>query len=135
MLEGQETAVHKQEDRREKLRCWQACQVAQGFVNNTINSVLENYRKSPPSSHRFEDPWYCLLRGNQMEDTAVSMAIRNHGLVPSLDLIPFCPLMNEEVSDVPECNVDVQKFATANSSETLVLTDSEAANTSGEGKQ
>lgn len=135
-VERHDESISEEDDRRarEKLRCWQACQVAKGFVDNTINRVLENYHKSPAMSHPFEDPWYCFLHGNQMEDTAVSMAIRNHGLVPSLNhVIPFCPLVNEEASDLPEGTVNMQTAVTENSSETLVLTDSEAASTSGEG--
>lgn len=70
-------------DRNERLTLerWQACQVAKGFVDNTINRVMENYILGPqadPSQFR-------LFRGTEMENTAVMMAIRNHGLVPDSD--------------------------------------------------
>lgn len=134
MIGGHEDVINEEEDRlaREKLRRWQACQVAKSFVDNTINRVVANYRMSSPTSPPFEDPWYCLLRGNRMEDTAVSMAIRNYGLVPALNLIPICSLDDEEVSNVPECKINMQTSVSASSSETLAMTDSEAA--SGEGK-
>ncbi|XP_017876029.1 uncharacterized protein LOC108622584 [Ceratina calcarata] len=59
---------------REKLKRWQACQVAKGYVDNTINIVLENYMYS------LEESRFQLFGGNDMEDTAVMMAILNHGL-------------------------------------------------------
>lgn len=51
---------------REELKRWQACQVANGYVDNIINIVLENCMDS--------------LEDNDMEDIAVMMAIFNHGL-------------------------------------------------------
>ncbi|XP_050596844.1 uncharacterized protein LOC126925392 [Bombus affinis] len=68
---------------REKLKRWQACQVAKGYVDNTINVVLENYIMVTSSSYSVEESRFQLFRGNDMEDTAVMMAIRNHGLVQS----------------------------------------------------
>lgn len=67
---------------REKLKGWQALQVAKGFVDNTINRVMERYIMASTGSFFLEDPWMRSFRGDEMEDTAVSMAIRNHGLVP-----------------------------------------------------
>ncbi|XP_015124253.1 uncharacterized protein LOC107046211 [Diachasma alloeum] len=64
---------------REKLRRWQACQMAKGFVDNTINRVMENYILGP----QVDASQFRLFRGTDMEDTAVMMAIRNHGLVHS----------------------------------------------------
>ncbi|XP_011300306.1 uncharacterized protein [Fopius arisanus] len=64
---------------REQLRRWQACQVAKGFVDNTINRVMENYILGPQA----DASQFRLFRGTDMEDTAVMMAIRNHGLVHS----------------------------------------------------
>ena len=118
---------------REKLRGWQACQVAKSFVDNTINRVLENYIMSPPFSYPFEDPWYRLFRGNQMEDTAVTMAIRNHGLVRLLDFNQSPSLINERVSNVPENSNSSEASATATAAEAPLSTETETANTSGEG--
>ena len=72
---------------REKLKRWQACQVAKGYVDNTINKVLENYIMGTSSSYSLEESRFQLFRGNDMEDTAVMMAIRNHGLVQSAELV------------------------------------------------
>ncbi|KAK2579982.1 hypothetical protein KPH14_012242 [Odynerus spinipes] len=72
---------------REKLKRWQACQVAKGFVDNTINRMLENYITAPSLSYSLEDSQFRLFRGNDMENTAVMMAIRNHGLVQSTELV------------------------------------------------
>lgn len=72
---------------REKLKRWQACQVAKGYVDNTINVVLENYIMVTSSSYSVEESRFQLFRGNDMEDTAVMMAIRNHGLVQSAGLV------------------------------------------------
>lgn len=63
---------------REKLKRWQACQTLKGFVDNVINRVLEIFIR--------DDPWSYpagVSRGNEMEDAAVMMAIRNYGLIQS----------------------------------------------------
>lgn len=69
---------------RERLKKWQARQVAKGFVDNTINRVLENYVVAPSfgEMHSPENN-----RANDMEDRAVSMAIINHGLVQPANFI------------------------------------------------
>lgn len=71
---------------REKLKRWQACQVAKGYVDNTINKVLENYIMGTPT-YSLEESRFQLFRENDMEDTAVMMAIRNHGLVQTTGLV------------------------------------------------
>ncbi|XP_053989328.1 uncharacterized protein LOC128881917 isoform X1 [Hylaeus volcanicus] len=73
---------------RERLRRWQACQVAKGFVDNIINKVLENYIMGAPPSYPLEESRFQLFRANDMEDTAIMMAIRHHGLVQSAELVP-----------------------------------------------
>ncbi|XP_066585964.1 uncharacterized protein [Prorops nasuta] len=60
-------------DRNESLKLWEVKQMAKGFMDNTINKVLENYIMQPSR----------LFRDNDMENTAVMMAIQNHGLVHS----------------------------------------------------
>ncbi|XP_076757712.1 uncharacterized protein LOC143427445 [Xylocopa sonorina] len=72
---------------REKLKRWQACQVAKGYVDNTINILLENYIMGTSSCYSLEESRFQLFRGNDMEDTAVTMAILNHGLVQSTGLV------------------------------------------------
>lgn len=72
---------------REKLKRWQACQVTKGSVDNTINRMLENYITASSLSYSLEDSRFCLFGGNDMENTAVMMAIRNHGLVQSAELV------------------------------------------------
>lgn len=54
-----------------------------GSVDNTINRVMETYILTPPS----ERAQLRLFRESEMEDTAVMMAINNHGLVHSADEI------------------------------------------------
>ncbi|XP_043494357.1 uncharacterized protein LOC122519142 [Polistes fuscatus] len=86
-------------ERREKLRRWQACQVATGVVDNTINNMLEDLM--PSESYSVEETEFRLFRGNDMENTAVMMAIRNHGLVQSTELLsPPNDLYN---NGVPGC--------------------------------
>ncbi|XP_046734411.1 uncharacterized protein LOC124404370 [Diprion similis] len=71
---------------RERLKKWQARQVAKGFVDNTINRVLENYVISLPFNEMYPrlNP-----RTDDMEDRAVAMAIQNHGLVqPTVNYVP-----------------------------------------------
>ena len=46
---------------------------------------------SPSELFALEDPIYPLYGNNSMEDTAVSMAIQNHGLVPSNCKYPKSP--------------------------------------------
>lgn len=54
-------------------------------MDNTINRVLENYVVAPSFGelHSRHNP-----RSNDMEDRAVSMAIRNHGLVQPASFVP-----------------------------------------------
>ncbi|XP_076302309.1 uncharacterized protein LOC143220574 [Lasioglossum baleicum] len=72
---------------REKLERWQDYQVTKGYVDNTINKVLENYIMGTSTSYSLEESRFQLFKGNDMEDTAVMMAIRNHGLVQSAGLV------------------------------------------------
>ena len=72
---------------REKLKRWQACQVAKGFVDNTINKIVENYIVGASSPYPLEESMFQLFGGNDMEDAAVMMAIRNHGLVQSTERV------------------------------------------------
>lgn len=90
---------------REKLKRWQAFQAARGIMDNTVNKVLENMML--PADHLDQDSTvnsivsrlrlfqgnYMSLHGtllhggDSMEDTAVMMAIRNHGLVKTAKLV------------------------------------------------
>ena len=85
-IEGTPEFDEQERRSREKLKGWQAFQVAKGFVDNTINRVMEHYIMAPAGTFFLEDPWLRSFRGDEMENTAVSMAIRNHGLVPSTNL-------------------------------------------------
>lgn len=95
-VEEAESQEFDEEERlsREKLKGWQAFQVAKGFVDNTINRVMEHYIMAPAGTFFLEDPWMRSFRGDEMEDTAVSMAIRNHGLVPSANLSQMNPFFS-----------------------------------------
>lgn len=72
----------------EKLKKWQACQVAQGFIDNAVNKLLENCTSGIPTFDVLEESISQLFARNDMVDTAVTMAIRNHGLVQMNELIP-----------------------------------------------
>ncbi|KAF7399694.1 hypothetical protein HZH68_008286 [Vespula germanica] len=85
-IQEAENVEHEDLERREKLRRWQACQVAKGFVDNTINRMVENFIL-PSESYSTGDPEFRVFKGNDMENTAVMMAIRNHGLVQSTELV------------------------------------------------
>lgn len=61
-------------------------QVVRGFVDNAINRIVERHLRLPQwsigSMHECHFPRF--LSNNEMEDAAVQMAIRNHGLVQSI---------------------------------------------------
>ena len=71
---------------REKLSVWQERQVARSILDNTINRVRDNYILNRLVGREF-------LRegGGQMEDTAVRMAIRHHGLVSTTETESLSP--------------------------------------------
>lgn len=76
---------------REKLKMWQAFQAAKGTVDNTVNRVLEDCNMIAAPDCLEEDlteGLFRFFRENDMEDTAVMMAIRNYGLVQSVDPVP-----------------------------------------------
>lgn len=56
---------------------WQARQIAKGFVDNTINRVLEHWRWAPDDASHFVEN--CDNEG-QVEDEGILMAIQSHGL-------------------------------------------------------
>lgn len=74
----------------EKLKLWQAFQEEEGSMDNSINEVMAYYRMMHPSDPLEEDSissrFHLSYRRNDMEDTAVMMAIRNHGLVQSAEM-------------------------------------------------
>lgn len=59
------------------LRKWQARQIAKGFVDNTINRVLENWMVAPFDAADFVEN---CDNGGQVEDEGILMAIQSHGL-------------------------------------------------------
>ncbi|XP_076236083.1 uncharacterized protein LOC143180320 isoform X2 [Calliopsis andreniformis] len=71
----------------EKLKKWQTYQAAKGCVDNAINIFRETCIKRANLLRRLEKYQLQLFRGNDMENTAVMMAIRNHGLIQSDKLI------------------------------------------------
>ncbi|EFN80093.1 uncharacterized protein LOC105187196 [Harpegnathos saltator] len=73
---------------REKLKRWQAFQAAKGTMDNTVNKVLEDCNMITALDCLEEDlteGLFRFFRENDMEDTAVMMAIRNYGLVQSVE--------------------------------------------------
>jgi len=76
----------------EKLKSWQAFQEKEGSMDNNVNEILDYYRKLRPLVSEEEVSvdqlarFHFTFKENDMEDTAVAMAIRNHGLVQSTKL-------------------------------------------------
>ncbi|CAG9772959.1 unnamed protein product [Ceutorhynchus assimilis] len=67
------------------LRKWHARQIARGFVDNTINSMLEHWIDRPfDPSTIVEDT----ENDGQVEDDAILMAIQSHGLQSDPNLRP-----------------------------------------------
>ncbi|XP_011497560.1 PREDICTED: uncharacterized protein LOC105361942 [Ceratosolen solmsi marchali] len=124
--------IDEEEERRagEKLRCWQTCQVAMGVIDNFMNCVFENCMMTPAYHLQYDSD---LLLDNEMEDTAVTMAIYNHGLVRSQNFSRPPSLISERLSNIPQTSIHTQTSSTTRSSETLLITDSELASTSAEG--
>ncbi|XP_065157356.1 uncharacterized protein [Atheta coriaria] len=63
----------------EYLEQWQASQMAKGYIDNTINSLLEMWKIAPFDSDVMED----LENDEQVEDEGILMAIQSHGLQTS----------------------------------------------------
>lgn len=59
------------------LRKWQARQIAKGFLDNTINRVLEYWMVAPFDAADFVEN---CDNGGQIEDEGILMAIQSHGL-------------------------------------------------------
>lgn len=107
--------------------------MAKGYVDNTINKVLENYIMVTSSSYSLEESRFQLFRGNDMEDTAVLMAIRNHGLVQSAGLVSQSNAFysdkapgywtNSEYTDV-QCSYPFNRTQNSESFESSVATTS-----------
>lgn len=64
------------------LHKWQTRRLARGFVDNTINTILENW-KSIPVNFDASDLVENCENGGQVEDEGILMAIQSHGLQPS----------------------------------------------------
>ncbi|CAL1679355.1 unnamed protein product [Lasius platythorax] len=104
----------------EKLKLWQAFQEEEGSMDNSINEVLAYYRMMPPLMHPpllEEDSvgsrFHLSYRGNDMEDTAVTMAIRNHGLVQSAELAlqpHYCKCIGVDCSFSSKCMYELEDF-------------------------
>lgn len=72
----------------EKLRMWQECQVSSGYMDNFINRVLEHHMKKTSPFDNFRESTLQMVRvWSNMDDSAVLMAIRNHGLVPIAEMV------------------------------------------------
>ncbi|XP_076624244.1 uncharacterized protein LOC143343333 isoform X2 [Colletes latitarsis] len=71
---------------RDRLKSWQECQLAKGHADNYINKLLEIYTLGEPP-YSLEESSFQFFRTNDMEDTAIMMAIENHGLIGSAELV------------------------------------------------
>lgn len=69
--------VKNTEDNDDYLHKWQNKRIAQSFIDNTINMILENWKISPfDASDLVEN----CANGGQIEDEGILMAIQSHGL-------------------------------------------------------
>ncbi|XP_057659583.1 uncharacterized protein LOC130895941 [Diorhabda carinulata] len=85
------------------LHKWQARQIARGFVDNTVNSLLETWCNSSVQSD--EDDHY--PNDGQVEQDAILMAIQSHGLQSSsLHLRPTTSSSNHERNLIDEFTND-----------------------------
>lgn len=101
----------------EKLKLWQAFQEEEGSMDNSINEVLAYYRMMHPPDPLEEESvgsrFHLSYRGNDMEDTAVTMAIRNHGLVQSAELAlqpHYCKCIGVDCSFSSKCMYELEDF-------------------------
>lgn len=102
----------------EKLKLWQAFQEEEGSMDNSINEVLAYYRMMHPPDPLEEDSigsrFHLSYRRNDMEDTAVTMAIRNHGLVQSAELAllqpHYCKCIGVDCSFSSKCMYELEDF-------------------------
>lgn len=86
---------------REKLLIWQTQQVAKGFVDNTINRMLEYGITVPYLFDLFEnieELRSTVSIGDDMENTAIMTAIHNYGLVQSTELFSEPGILYRNVS-------------------------------------
>ncbi|XP_050506341.1 uncharacterized protein LOC126884452 [Diabrotica virgifera virgifera] len=82
------------------LRKWQARQIARGFVDNTINKVLEAWINRPVDVPRFIESY---KNNGEIENDAILMAIHSHGLQS-----PFGdPLQSSHRSSFTEAEVSL----------------------------
>ncbi|XP_050454170.1 uncharacterized protein LOC126852919 isoform X1 [Cataglyphis hispanica] len=100
-----------------KLKLWQAFQEEEGSMDNSINEVLAYYRMMHPPDPLEEDSvgsrYHLSYRRNDMEDTAVTMAIRNHGLVQSAELAlqpHYCKCIGVDCSFSSKCMYELDDF-------------------------
>ena len=104
----------------EKLKLWQAFQEKEGSMDNSINEVLAYYKMIHPpdgwiplEEESVDSSFHMSYIGNDMEDTAVTMAIRNHGLVQSaeLPLQPhYCKCIGVDCSFSSKCMYELEDF-------------------------
>jgi hypothetical protein len=102
-----------------------------GVIDNFMNCVFENCMMTPAYHLQYEPD---LLEDDEMEDTAVTMAIYNHGLVRAQNFSQLPSLITDRLSDIPQNSINTRQTPSATRpAEAVLLTDSELASTSGEG--
>lgn len=69
-----------QNNNEEYLHKWQTKRIAQSFIDNTINMILENWKISPFDAADLVEN---CANGGQVEDEGILMAIQSHGLQSS----------------------------------------------------
>ncbi|XP_022920610.1 uncharacterized protein [Onthophagus taurus] len=67
----------RRENHDDFLQKWQARQVAKSFIDNTINTILEQWKLAPTEANDFVEN---NCDSGQVEDEGIMMAIQSHGL-------------------------------------------------------
>lgn len=123
MNENTETAANNIEDDEiiyqiqieEKLKLWQAFQEEKASMDNSINEIFAYSSMMYPKiieEHKSINLFkHWPYRRNDMEDTAVTMAIRNHGLVQSAELAlqpHYCKCIGVDCSFSSKCMYELE---------------------------
>lgn len=78
----------------EYLHKWQTKRIAQSFIDNTINMILENWKISPFDACDLVEN---CANGGQIEDEGILMAIQSHGLQSTNDSTSRIPNVKEDI--------------------------------------
>ncbi|XP_018322254.1 uncharacterized protein LOC108734971 [Agrilus planipennis] len=105
------------------LQKWQARQLAKGFIDNTINKVLESWKISPFDA---TDLIETCENDTLVEDRGILMAIQSHGLQSNVDGNSLYPVNDPYQSEISSfSDSDLENYQNAQNE--LMKTDSNEA--------